>query len=57
VNLHDRVVRILDEARPENGLIVMKDGRVLATRDPAPDGGAYIVVLDVDPHPFALSRT
>jgi hypothetical protein len=45
-SLHDEVIRVLDDEPAENGVIVVKHGRVLAMRDPVPEGGAYIVMLD-----------
>ena len=50
--LHERVVTALDRQDPRNGVIVCEGGRVLATRDPAPDGGCVLVALDGEPFRF-----
>lgn len=50
--LHDRVVAALDSHPPEDGVIVVKDGRRLAARDPAPGGACTLVVLDAEPFAY-----
>jgi len=50
-SLHDQVIAAVERQDPLNGVIVVKDRRVLADRDPAPDGGCVLVVLDPPPPP------
>jgi len=51
VSLLERVEQALDSVHPLSGCIICAGGRVVATRQPAPGGGAWLIVLDHKPRP------
>lgn len=52
-SLRERTEAALDSRPAEQGVIVaLRDGTLLAERDPMPGSGAYVVVLDAEPLHF-----